>query len=105
MANVFKSESVVQEKSVIEIVRDSLDVDAAGVVRFKSRNGRGSGKAVEIPGDQFNEFVTLMVKTRENRETLAEQKRLQAEAAKVVAPSVEEPVLESAEAVADTDVE
>jgi len=76
MASVFKKDEVVQEKSVIEIVRDSLDVDAEGTVRFRSRVGRGSGKAVEIPGGQFDEFVTLMVQAQESRETLAEQERV-----------------------------
>lgn len=75
MAQVFKKKEVVQEKPVIDIVRDSLDVDAKGVVRFRSRVGRGSGKAVEIPGTQFDEFVTLMVQAQESRETLAEQQR------------------------------
>lgn len=75
MASVFKKDEVVQEKSVIEIVRDSLDVDAEGTVRFRSRVGRGSGKAVEIPGSQFEEFVTLMIQARESRELLAEQER------------------------------
>lgn len=75
MASVFKKDEVVQEKTVIEIVKDSLDVDAEGTVRFRSRVGRGSGKAIEIPGGQFDEFVTLMVQARENRETLAEQER------------------------------
>ena len=75
MAMVFKKDEVVQEKSVIEIVRDSLDVDAEGLVRFRSRIGRGSGKAVEIPGNQFDEFVTLMVQAQESREALAGQQR------------------------------
>lgn len=73
MANVFKKDEVAQEKSVIEIVRDSLDVDGEGTVRFRSRVGRGSGKAVEIPGSQFDEFVTLMVQAQESREALAQQ--------------------------------
>jgi len=51
-------------------------VDAEGTVRFRSRVGRGSGKAVEIPGGQFDEFVTLMVQAQESRETLAEQERV-----------------------------
>lgn len=74
MASVFSKEEE-QERSVIEIVRDSLDVDAEGVVRFRSRVGRGSGKAVEIPGVEFEEFVTLMNQTRESREALAQQQR------------------------------
>lgn len=75
MASVFKKDEVVPEKTVIEIVRDSLDVDAEGNVSFRSRTGRGSGKAIEIPGTQFDEFVTLMVQAQESRETLAEQER------------------------------
>ena len=88
MASVFKKDEVVQEKSVIEIVRDSLDVDAEGTVRFRSRVGRGSGKAVEIPGSQFDEFVTLMVQAQESREALAEQERALAAA---TAAAVTEP--------------
>jgi hypothetical protein len=76
MASVFKKDEVIQKKTVIEIVKDSLDVDAEGTVRFRSRVGRGSGKAVEIPGSQFDEFVTLMTQARESRETLAEQERV-----------------------------
>ncbi len=62
-------------KSVIEIIRDSLNVDASGTVRFRSRTGRGSGKAIEIPGEQFDEFVKIITETKENRETLAEQQK------------------------------
>lgn len=95
MASVFKKDVVVQEKSVIEIVRDSLDVDAQGVVRFRSREGRGSGKAVEIPGVEFDEFVTLMIQARENREALAEQERaLQTAAAEAATASTDETVVD-----------
>jgi hypothetical protein len=75
MANVFKKEEIIEEKSVVEIIRDSLDVDATGAVRFKSRIGRGSGKAIEIPGDQFDEFVNLILKAKEARVQLAEQEQ------------------------------
>ena len=37
MASVFIKE--ILQKSVIEIVKDSLDVDAEGTVRFHSRTG------------------------------------------------------------------
>ena len=74
MASVFSKEEA-QERTVLEIVRDSLDVDGEGTVRFRTRTGRGSGKAVEIPGTQFDEFVTLLVQTRESREALATQQR------------------------------
>jgi len=76
MANVFKKEEVVQKKSIVEIIRDSLDVDVNGTVRFRSRTGRGSGKAVEIPGEQFDEFVKLMLQAKEDRESLAESQKL-----------------------------
>lgn len=75
MASVFKKEEPVLQRPVIEIVRDSLDVDSSGSVRFRSRTGRGSGKAIEIPGEEFDEFVNLMIQTRESRETLAERQR------------------------------
>lgn len=74
MASVFSKEEA-QERSVIEIVRDTLDVAGSGAVSFRTRTGRGSGKAVEIPGDQFDEFVTLLIQTRESREALATQQR------------------------------
>ena len=89
MASVFKKEEVIPQKSVVEIVRDSLDVDAQGTVRFRSRTGRGSGKAIEIPGEQFEEFVQLMVQAKESRETLAEQQRA-IEAVEAVASAVTE---------------
>ena len=84
MASVFKKEEVVSLKPVIDIVRDSLDVDSSGTVRFRSRVGRGSGKAVEIPGNEFDEFVTLLVQVQESREDLAEQDRALNSVSKVV---------------------
>jgi len=73
MASVFKND--VSVKSIIEIIRDSLDVDGVGTVRFKSRNSRGCGKAMEIPGDQFDAFVELMMKTKEIRKNLVEKQK------------------------------
>ena len=74
MASVFKKDEQ-KNRSVIEIIRDSLDVDAEGTVRFRSRIGRGSGKAIEIPGDEFDDFVSLMIRAQEDREDLAQQER------------------------------
>ena len=65
--NVFKTEEVVSQKSVVEIVKDSMEIDSSGTVKFRSRVGRGSGKAVEIPADQFDAFVDLILKTQEAR--------------------------------------
>lgn len=73
--HIFKKEEKVPEKQAIEIIRDTIDVDAAGTVRFRSRTGRGSGKAVEIPGDQFDEFVSLMLQAQKSREDVAEMQR------------------------------
>lgn len=72
MANVFpKAQGA--ERSTIDIVRDTLSVSSDGDVSFRCRTGRGSGKAVEIPGSQFDEFVTLLVQTRDCRLDLAQQ--------------------------------
>ena len=70
MANVFSVTASGSE--IIDIIRESVDVAADGTVRFRSRLGRGSGKAIEIPGDQFDAFVEMMVKTREVRKSLIE---------------------------------
>ena len=78
MVSVFKKEEVIQEKTVVEIVKESLDVDASGTVRFRSRTGRGSGKAVEIPGEQFEEFVKLMLRAKASREELIASQQVEA---------------------------
>lgn len=72
MASVFSDAS---KQSVLDIVRESLDVNSSGDVSFKSRSGRGSGKAVSIPGDQFDAFVDLMLSTKTNREELAQKQK------------------------------
>lgn len=89
MASLYKQDKE-QKKSVIQIIRESVDVDALGSVRFKSRQGRGSGKAVEIPHDQFDEFVDLMIHYRENREALASQERAAQEEAVASADNPDE---------------
>lgn len=93
MANVFPKEAA-PVATTLEIVRETLGVNGEGGVSFRCRKGRGSGKAVEIPGDQFNEFVTLMIQTRDSREALAQQQR-DAEAAKVAAATTENTTTES----------
>ena len=64
--SVFKKEEVVQKKSVLDIIKESLDVGDDQIVRFRSREGRGSGKAVEIPVEQFDEFLKLMLETKKH---------------------------------------
>lgn len=74
MASVF-GKAPEPEQSVIDIVRDTLDVNGEGQVSFRTRRGRGSGAAVEVPGEEFNEFVELLNATRDSREALAQQQR------------------------------
>jgi len=81
MANVFSKEEEKREVPSVEIVRETLNVNATGDVTFRSRRGRGTGKAVTIPAGQFDEFVSLMVQTQASREALAEQERDAAAAA------------------------
>ena len=73
MANVFNSEQ--SATSVLDVIRQSLDVDSEGNVSFKSRTGRGSGAPVQIPGSQFDEFVELMVATKDSREALSQKQK------------------------------
>jgi len=70
MASVFKADEARSDRTIIDIIKESIDVDENGMVRFRSRLGRGSGKAIEIPGDQFDTFVELMIKTKEARANL-----------------------------------
>jgi hypothetical protein len=53
-----------ERSRTIEIVRDTLTVNNEGAITFRCRVGRGSGKAIEIPADQFDEFVDLMQETQ-----------------------------------------
>jgi hypothetical protein len=64
--SVFKKEEVVQKKTVLEIIKESLDIGDDKIVRFRSRTGRGSGKAVEIPAAQFEDFIKLMLETNKH---------------------------------------
>ncbi len=73
MASVFSTEQTAT--SVLDVVRQSLDVSSTGDVSFKSRTGRGSGAPVVIPGDQFDEFVELMVATKDSREALTQKQK------------------------------
>lgn len=69
--NVFNSTTT--QKSALDTVRETLRVSANGNVSFKSRLGRGSGSPVEIPGESFDEFVSLMQDLAERREQVAAQ--------------------------------
>lgn len=75
MANVFNQPQ--NEQSVVDIVKESLDVDSEGNVSFRSRKGKGSGKAIEIPAEQFDAFVDVMNRARDVREDIARKQQTQ----------------------------
>jgi len=58
-----------------QIIKETLEVGSDGSVSFRARYGKGSGKPVEISGDQFDTFINLMNDIASRRETLAETAR------------------------------
>lgn len=63
------------ELTATQIVDETLIVHSNGSVTFRTRRGKGSGKAVEIAGDEFDTFVTQMSDIASRRETLAAKAR------------------------------
>jgi len=59
--------------STTQIIKETLEVGADGSVTFRARRGKGSGKPVEISGDQFDTFVSLMNDIASRRESLAKE--------------------------------
>jgi len=57
--------------STTQIIEETLEVGADGSVTFRARRGKGSGKPVEISGDQFDTFVSMMNDIASRRESLA----------------------------------
>jgi len=60
---------------VSKIVERTLQVGPDGSVVFRAALGKGSGRPVTIPGDQFDQFVSLMNETALKREAKAELAR------------------------------
>lgn len=58
--------------SVTEVIRETLEVSSDGSVSFRARRGKGSGKPLEISGEQFDTFVSMMNDIAARRESLAE---------------------------------
>jgi len=55
--------------NILTRVKETLRVEG-GTVKFHTRSGRGSGKGVEIPSDQFEAFLSLLnEKARELKQT------------------------------------
>jgi hypothetical protein len=55
-----------------QIIEETLEVNSNGDVSFRARRGKGSGKPVEITGNQFDTFVSMMNDIASRRESLAE---------------------------------
>jgi hypothetical protein len=84
MASVKAFSNNSKEQTVPEIVEDTGRVTTDGSVTFRTSLGKGSGRAVHIPGDQFDEFVGQMnelASTREEKATLAREEEAAALAA------------------------
>ena len=60
-----------RDLTTTQIIEDTLEFNADGSVSFRARRGKGSGKPVEIAGDQFDKFVSIMNDIASRRETLA----------------------------------
>lgn len=76
--NFFNNESV--NNSALGKIERTLNISADGSVTFKTNLGRGSGTPVEIPGDSFDKFVTMMqgvAKERVERAVIEQQKSTQ----------------------------
>lgn len=54
-----------------QTIKETLEVAANGSVSFRTRRGKGSGRPVEITGDQFDTFVEIMNDIASRRESLA----------------------------------
>ena len=82
------TKNAVLELPMLDIVRETIDINGEGDVSFRTRRGKGSGKATEIAGTDFDEFVDLLITYRDARETLAQQ-QLEADAAALQSPATE----------------
>lgn len=60
-----------RDRTVSQIVKSTLDVAADGSVTFRAGLGKGSGRPIEIPAEEFDSFVTLINETAANREKKA----------------------------------
>lgn len=69
MVKVFEN----RRQTVTQIVEDSLDVAADGSVTFRAGLGKGSGRPIQIPAEEFDGFVALINETAATREAKARQ--------------------------------
>lgn len=60
-----------RRRTVSQIVEETLDVAADGSVSFRAGLGKGSGRPISIPGDEFDSFVSLINETAANRKSKA----------------------------------
>lgn len=69
MVKVFNN----RQRTVSQIVEETLDVSANGDVTFRAGLGKGSGRPIEIPANEFDSFVTLINETAATREDKARE--------------------------------
>jgi len=74
MANPFEKK-LDSNSTVAEIVKGTTNVDAEGNVSFRCALGKGSGRPVEIPSDQFADFVDKINALAGEREAEAAKER------------------------------
>jgi hypothetical protein len=66
MASVFKQNVSVTKRTPIEVIRDTMEINPDGTLKFRCREGRGSGKGIEVPSDQIEEFFALVETVKDN---------------------------------------
>ena len=76
MANPFVTENVVNGRAA-SVVRESTNVSADGSVSFKVDLGKGSGRPVVIPAEEFSEFVRVINELDSVREEWADKAKAQ----------------------------
>jgi hypothetical protein len=68
------------EKTAVDFIQETIDVNEKGDVSFRSdQGGRGRGRKTVIPADQFDRFADIIKRIAKNRNDLAEvQKKIDA---------------------------
>jgi len=57
------------DKTAIEIIQETISVDEFGNVSFRKDTGRGRGRKITIPSDQFDRFAEIIKETAQKRKT------------------------------------
>jgi len=62
------------KQTVTEIVESTFDVSDDGSVTFRASMGKGSGRPVSIPGEEFDNFVDFINRASVKRREVLSQK-------------------------------